>query len=82
MRKTTSTKGGARVPRRSGVAGLYVVPKVERLAVDPKAHGVLDADTNRIFEDAVIAAMKAFHDGRLWWSLKRRLRIQNIAASD
>jgi predicted DNA-binding transcriptional regulator AlpA len=45
MRNTRTTKGGARVPRRSGVAGLYVVPRLEELAVDPGIAGVLDAHT-------------------------------------
>jgi hypothetical protein len=45
MRNTRSTKGGARVPRRSGVGELYVVPRLEELAVDPGVAGVLDAHT-------------------------------------
>ena len=43
MRNAPSAKGGARVPRRSDVVGLYVVPRLEEVAVDPTKTGVLDA---------------------------------------
>ena len=65
MRDTTSTKGGARGPRRSGVEGLYVVPKLDGMAVDPRKAGVLDADTREVFEASIIAALNAFRE----WTL-------------
>jgi hypothetical protein len=42
-RNAPSAKGGARVPRRSGVAGLFVVPKLEEVAVDDGTTEALDA---------------------------------------
>jgi hypothetical protein len=47
MRNGSSTKGGARVPRRSGEAGLVAVPRLEELAADPSKAGVLDTHTTR-----------------------------------
>jgi len=38
----------SRVPRRSGEAGLYEVPRWEELVDDPRKAGVLDARTARI----------------------------------
>ena len=47
MRNASGTKGGARVPRRSGEAGLVSVPRLEELAVDPSKAWVLDTHTAR-----------------------------------
>ncbi len=56
MRNARSTKGGVRVPRRSGVGELYVVPRLEELAVDPGVAGVLDAHTlDALTATAIIA---------------------------
>ena len=41
MRNAPSTKGGARVPRRSGVGGLFTVPGLVELLADPEQIGVL-----------------------------------------
>src|SRR5262245_3358229 len=38
----------ARVPRRSGGAGLYAVPRWEELVADPSKAGVLDTRTARV----------------------------------
>src|SRR5207244_1442248 len=43
MRNAPSAKGGARVRRRSGVAVLFVVPKLEEMAVDYGTTEALDA---------------------------------------
>ncbi len=40
--------GSPRVPRKSGEAGLYTVPRLEELAADPGKAGVLDTRTARI----------------------------------
>jgi hypothetical protein len=50
MRNTTGDErdGAPSVPRRSGEAGLYTVPRLEELAADPRKAGVLDARTARI----------------------------------
>jgi hypothetical protein len=45
MRNARTTNDGARVPRRSGVVGLHVVPRLEEVAADPATVGVPDART-------------------------------------
>jgi hypothetical protein len=65
MRKTTSTKGGAREPRRSGVVGLYVVPRLEEVAADPTQTRVLDAHTTELLETKAIAALDALRKRKL-----------------
>lgn len=65
MRNTPSTKVGARVQRRSGVAGLHVVLRLEELAVDPGKTGVLDAHTTELLETAAIAALDALRKRKL-----------------
>jgi predicted DNA-binding transcriptional regulator AlpA len=45
MRNARTINGGARLPRRSGVVGLHVVPRLEEVAADPATVGVLDART-------------------------------------
>jgi predicted DNA-binding transcriptional regulator AlpA len=66
MRNTTSTKRGARVPRRSGVvAGLFVVPKLEEVAVDDRTTEMLDAHTTDLLETTAIAALSALRKRKL-----------------
>jgi hypothetical protein len=65
MRNTRTTKGGARVPRRSGVAGLYVVPRLEELAVDPGIAGVLDAHTLDALTTTAILALSGLISRKL-----------------
>jgi hypothetical protein len=48
MRNTTGDDGFTRVPRRSGEAGLYGVPRWEELVADPSQAEVLDVRTARI----------------------------------
>ena len=76
MRNTPSTKGGARVPRRSGVVGLHVVPKLEEVAVDPGKTGVLDAHTTELLETAAIAALDALRKRKLILAAEARVVTQ------
>ena len=57
MRNTPSTRGGARVPRRSGVAGPFGVPRLEELLADPEQVRVLDAHTTRALKTQAINAL-------------------------
>ena len=57
MRSTPSTRGGARVPRRSGVAGPFGVPRLEELLADPDQVRVLDAHTTRALKTQAINAL-------------------------
>jgi predicted DNA-binding transcriptional regulator AlpA len=57
MRNTPSTRGGARVPRRSGVAGPFAVPRLEELLADPDQVRVLDAHTTRALKTQAINAL-------------------------
>jgi hypothetical protein len=59
MRDTAGTKGGARVPRGSAVAGLFAVPRLEELAADPSKIWVLDRHTTRILATIGITAASA-----------------------
>ncbi len=76
MRNTPSTKGGARVPRRSGVVGLHVVPKLEEVAADPGKTGVLDAHTTELLETAAIAALDALRKRKLILAAEARVVTQ------
>jgi len=59
MRNTTGDDGLPRVPRRSGEAGLYRVPRLEELVADPGATGMLDARTADFLEATALAALRA-----------------------
>ena len=48
MRKPRGNDSSPRGPRGSGVAGLFVVPRLEDLVADPGKAGVLDTRTARI----------------------------------
>ena len=50
MRKPRSNDSSPRGPRGSGVAGLFVVPRLEELVADPGQIGVLDMDTARVIK--------------------------------
>jgi hypothetical protein len=65
MPNAPGTKGGARVPRRSEVVGLHIVPKLEEVAVDPGKTGVLDAHTTELLETAAIVALNALRKRKL-----------------
>ena len=65
MRNSSSTKGGARVPCRSGVGGLYVVPRLEELAVDPSKTGSLDAHTTDALTTTAIMALNGLLSRKL-----------------
>ena len=58
MRNSTGGDGSSRVPRRSGVGGLYAVPSWEELAVDSSKAWVLDPRTIRAHADSALAALK------------------------
>ena len=57
MRNTTGGNGSPRAPRRSGVAGLYAVPRLEELVADPEKLGVLDTRTRRILTTTALMAL-------------------------
>jgi predicted DNA-binding transcriptional regulator AlpA len=65
MRNAPSAKGGARVPRRSEVAGLFVVPKLEEVAVGDGTAEALDAHTTDLLETTAIAALSALRKRKL-----------------
>jgi hypothetical protein len=65
MRNARTTKGGARVLRRSGVGELYVVPRLEELAVDPGIAGVLDAHTLDALTATAIMALNGLLSRKL-----------------
>ena len=56
MRNTTGGDGSPRVPRRSGVGGLYAVPVLVELAVDPGDTGVPNERTARVFRSKELNA--------------------------
>ena len=58
MRDSTGGDGSSRVPRRSGVGGLYSVPRWEELAADSSKAWVLDPRTIRVHTDSALAALK------------------------
>ncbi len=64
------------MPRRSGVAGLHVVPKLEEVAVDPGKTGVLDAHTTELLETAAIAALDALRKRKLILAAEARVVTQ------
>jgi len=76
MRNAPSAKGGARVPRRSGVAGLFVVPKLEEVAVDDGATVALDAHTTDLLETTAIAALSALRKRKLTLAAEAGLASQ------
>jgi predicted DNA-binding transcriptional regulator AlpA len=75
-RNAPSAKDGARVPRRSGVAGLFVVPKLEEVAVDDGATEALDAHTTDLLETTAIAALSALRKRKLMLAAEAGLASQ------
>src|ERR1700730_2325840 len=64
MRKPKGNDSSPRGPRGSGVAGLFVVPRLEELVADPSRAGVLDTRTARnVATQALCVFMASF--GRL-----------------
>ena len=61
MRKPRGNGSSPRGPRGSGVAGLFVVPRLEELVADPGQIGVLDMDTARVLKTQAIAALNLLH---------------------
>jgi hypothetical protein len=57
MRKRKGYFKDARVPQRSGVAGLVNVPRLEELLADPEQIGVLDAQTTRVLKTQAISVL-------------------------
>jgi len=87
MRKPRGNGSWPRGPRGSGVAGLFIVPRLEELVADPGQIGVLDMDTARVLKTQAIAALNLLHgydlerartvvDGH---GLQRRDRLLNVA---
>ena len=65
MRNPRGSAENTHVARRSGVAGLFAVPKLEDVAADPRVAGVLDAHTAMVLESTAIAALLILHNRRL-----------------
>jgi len=87
MRKPRGNGSSPRGPRGSGVAGLFIVPRLEELVADPDQIGVLDMDTARVLKTQAIAALNLLNgydlerartvvDGH---GLQRRDRLLNVA---
>ena len=87
MRKPRGNGSSPRGPRGSGVAGLFVVPRLEELVADPGQIGVLDMNTARALKTQAIAALNLLHGYDLERSqvvvdshrLQRRDRLLNVA---
>lgn len=76
MRSPRGIVTKTRVPRRSGVTGLHVVPKLEEVAVDPGKTGGLDAHTTELLETAAIAALSALRERKLALAAEERMASQ------
>jgi predicted DNA-binding transcriptional regulator AlpA len=61
MRNRTGNFNNARVPRRSGVGGPFVVPRLEELVADPYQVRVLDAHTTRVLRTQALAALNVLN---------------------
>ena len=59
MRKPRGNDSSPRGPRGSGVAGLFVVPRLEELVADPSKAGVLDTRTARIIATKALGVFVA-----------------------
>ena len=59
MRKPRGNDSSPRGPRGSGVAGLFVVPRLEELVADPSRAGVLDTRTARIVATQALGVFMA-----------------------
>ena len=87
MRKLRGNGSSPRGLRGSGVAGLFVVPRLEELVADPGQIGVLDMYTARVLKTQAIAALNLLHGYDLEWArpivdghgLQRRDRLLNVA---
>ena len=62
MRNRPGNNNCARVPQRSGVAGLSLVPRLEELVADLEQFGVLDAHTTRVLKTQAITALLLLHN--------------------
>ncbi len=67
MRRPRGNSGAPQEPRRSGVAGLYVVPRLEELVADPERVRVLDIDTALVLKAQALAALTLLHGFDLQW---------------
>jgi predicted DNA-binding transcriptional regulator AlpA len=61
MRKPTGNGVSPLGPRGFGVAGLFVVPRLEELVADPWQVSVLDAHTARVLRTQAIAALNVLN---------------------
>jgi predicted DNA-binding transcriptional regulator AlpA len=61
MRKPRGNDSSPRGPRGSGVAGLFLVPRLEELVADPEQFRVLDAHTTRVLKTQAITALILLH---------------------
>jgi len=61
MRKPTGNGGSPLGPRGFGVAGLFVVPRLEELVADPWQVSMLDAHTARVLRTQAIAALNVLN---------------------
>jgi predicted DNA-binding transcriptional regulator AlpA len=63
--RTRADQSSARVPRRSGGAGLFEVPRLEELVADPERVGVLDAHITRVLRKQALIALNLLYDHEL-----------------
>ena len=67
MRRPRSNGGVPHEQRRSGAAGLYIVPRLEELVADPERVGVLDIETALVLKAQALAALTLLHGFDLQW---------------
>ena len=67
MRRPRGNSGPPQGPRRSGEAGLYVVPRLEELVADPEHVRVLDIETALVLKTQALIALTLLHGFDLQW---------------
>jgi predicted DNA-binding transcriptional regulator AlpA len=71
MRRPRGNSGVPQEPRRSGVAGLYVVPRLEDMVADPGHFRVLDIETALVLKTQALTAPTLLHG----FDLQRRSKF-------
>src|SRR5712692_12099131 len=80
MRKPTGNGGSPLGPRGFGVAGLFVVPRLEELVADPWQVSVLDAHTARVLRDPGDCCAQCTQRPRSRYRARRDRRSRAAAA--